>query len=794
MAIKKILPSYADDADFRRMFIDEASIAARLNHANIAQIYEFDVIDDTPYIAMEFVEGKDLRNILGSLAERGQALPYPIASFIALEVAKGLYYVHTRRESSRPLNIVHRDVSPQNIMVSHDGGVKLVDFGIARASKRSANTQVGTVKGKFGYMSPEQALGRPIDHRSDIFSLGVVLWEMLTGQRLFRGENDAETVTKLLKTRVPPPHTVNAEVPQKLSPIVLRALQREREDRYPTMLAFYEDLTEFLVKTGSYPDIDKVSRLLYDLFPEDMEKLWQGEHLDLSEEEMALAPPQGNADLDSVLGDELPDPLRPPQRREPPVTKGGGSPQAVSDMDATRAKPVEDTVPEFVLTTPMTQAPSGPIATFDPKEKVARTRKIASIALGVLLIVIAVAFGVTLTSRLLQDKNPSKSPTLTADAKHESGPSEQTEKDNDGNGERPLYAPKKPENHDVEAVATSPDNPDASSQPQRVEGLLVDDDEEMEEDDEPVAVTPDAAVEDLDFVAQVGDDDTIEFLPVAEPTPPTKTEEHHPPEIVTIPPTPTDSTAEEEEPAILSQHERLLEKKDPKEEATADGISMFFEISPKDAVLRVAGKKRKPGKVLLPGAKPGDLVSVQGRRAEYMALDQNIEVQEGATVKLQLRRRAEVELRVSPQKARVEINGRTLRRSGPKQRLFAFVATAGDVVDIRVSKGGYETETRKVTLHEGLNKLLVDLQPDRTRHSKNGNKKQNEEAAMEGYGFIFAQKKPYGDVYIDGEHKGDTPVTLRVKAGKHLLEFRQMGKVEAVDVEVEPGKTTRVVR
>ena len=279
VAIKKILPCYSQSPEFQRMFVDEATIASHLSHANIAQIYDFDVVDGTPYIAMEFVEGKDLRSILERCVATGTRLPYSIAVFIALEIAKALYYVHSRRESSRPLNIIHRDVSPQNIMVSHAGEVKLVDFGIANAVSKQCLTQAGTVKGKYAYMSPEQVAGKPLDHRTDIFSLGVVLWEMMTLRRLFAGKHEAETISNVLRCKAEPPHKINAEVPEVLSAPVLKALSRERHDRYPTMVALYEDLSKILFDTGSYPPLERVASFVYDLFPDEMERLRQGEHL-----------------------------------------------------------------------------------------------------------------------------------------------------------------------------------------------------------------------------------------------------------------------------------------------------------------------------------------------------------------------------------------------------------------------------------------------------------------------------------------------------------------------------------
>ena len=276
-AIKVILPGYAEDEDFLQMFMDEAAIAARLTHSNIAQIHDFDVVDGTAYLAMEYVEGKDLRTVLETAARVRAPIPWDVAAGIALEVAKGLYYVHTLREASRPLSIVHRDISPQNLMVSYTGEVKIVDFGIARAAKRTAVTRAGEVKGKCAYMSPEQALGRMVDARTDLFSLGVVLWELLTGRRLFGGETPAETVARLVRTVVPPPHELRPDLPRELSPLVLKALARDPSDRYSNMLVFYDTLSRFLFERERFPGSHRLAAWLRELFPDEFEAHAQGE-------------------------------------------------------------------------------------------------------------------------------------------------------------------------------------------------------------------------------------------------------------------------------------------------------------------------------------------------------------------------------------------------------------------------------------------------------------------------------------------------------------------------------------
>ena len=193
VAIKKILPHLADDEEFVTMFADEAKLAAQLNHPNIIHIYDLGKIQAGGYfIAMEYVDGRDLRGRSSSRrhATLGVPLPVPLAVYIASKVASALDYAHRRRDAEgHELNIVHRDVSPQNILISYEGDIKLCDFGIAKAASKASKTQSGALKGKIQYMSPEQAWGKPIDRRSDLFSLGVVLHELLTGERLFRGRH-----------------------------------------------------------------------------------------------------------------------------------------------------------------------------------------------------------------------------------------------------------------------------------------------------------------------------------------------------------------------------------------------------------------------------------------------------------------------------------------------------------------------------------------------------------------------------------------------------------------------------
>jgi TonB family protein len=248
VAIKKILPHIANNDEFITMFADEAKVAAQLNHPNIVHIYDLGKIESGGYfIAMEYVEGTDLRTVLKSGRESGRPMPIPLAVYVASKVASALDYAHRRRDArGEELRIVHRDVSPQNILISHEGEIKLCDFGIAKADRKVSRTESGSLKGKLQYMSPEQAWGKTIDHRSDLFSLGCVLHEMLTGERLFRGDSDMTVLELVRKADVPPPSRVNAEVPAALDAIVMKSLAKEPEDRYATGSELLRDLESIL--------------------------------------------------------------------------------------------------------------------------------------------------------------------------------------------------------------------------------------------------------------------------------------------------------------------------------------------------------------------------------------------------------------------------------------------------------------------------------------------------------------------------------------------------------------------
>ena len=253
LAVKRILPNIAEDEEFITMFIDEAKIAVQLQHANIAQIFDLGKVDDSYFIALEYVNGRDLRSIFDRMRSRGEALPIALACHVMMQVCEGLDYAHNKRDGQgRELHLIHRDISPQNVLIGYDGEVKLIDFGIAKAAGKASTTQAGILKGKFGYMSPEQVRGLPIDKRSDIFAVGIVLYELLTGERLFVGETDFSTLEKVRNVEIVPPSSYNKKIPQELERLMMKALARDPEDRYSNAIDLHDDLQSFLYSIGEF--------------------------------------------------------------------------------------------------------------------------------------------------------------------------------------------------------------------------------------------------------------------------------------------------------------------------------------------------------------------------------------------------------------------------------------------------------------------------------------------------------------------------------------------------------------
>jgi serine/threonine protein kinase len=266
IVVKRILAHLAEDPEFVAMFLQEARIASRFNHPNIAQIYDLGEQGGTYFIAMEFIHGEDLGRIMRRAWSTGQWVARPLTIRIVADSAAGLYYAHSRMdEQGRPLRIVHRDISPQNILVSFDGSVKLVDFGIAKAADQVSNTKSGAIKGKFAYMAPEQAGGKPLDARTDIFALGLVLYELITGVRPLKRDSEIATLQAALECAIEKPSLV-AEVPSSLDDVVMRALAKDPEDRYRDARQFQMALEQYLVQEGTVATSVQVSELMETIF------------------------------------------------------------------------------------------------------------------------------------------------------------------------------------------------------------------------------------------------------------------------------------------------------------------------------------------------------------------------------------------------------------------------------------------------------------------------------------------------------------------------------------------------
>jgi len=247
VAIKKILPHLSDNQDFIEMFVDEAKLAAQLNHNNIIHIYDLGKIQSSYYIAMEYIDGYDLKTILRRGEDRGHPMTVELALFIASKLASALDYAHRKKDfEEKEMGLVHRDVSPQNVLVSQEGDIKLCDFGIAKAASKASHTQAGALKGKLQYMSPEQAWGRTIDRRSDIFALATVLFEMLTNRKLFTGDNELSILEQVREARVQPPSLYNDEVTPEIDKVVIKALQKDPANRYQTAGEMARDLDAIL--------------------------------------------------------------------------------------------------------------------------------------------------------------------------------------------------------------------------------------------------------------------------------------------------------------------------------------------------------------------------------------------------------------------------------------------------------------------------------------------------------------------------------------------------------------------
>jgi tRNA A-37 threonylcarbamoyl transferase component Bud32 len=265
VAVKKVLPHLADNRDFIDMFIREARLAALLQHPNVVQIADFGKIQNAYFIAMEYVNGKNLAEIMGFLKK---GLPVDMAVFLILKISSGLQYSHARKDdkSGKPLNIIHRDISPQNILISLNGEVKLSDFGISKATSEPSLTQAGVIKGKLSYLSPEQAMGQKVNHQIDIYALGLVFYEILSGSRLYRFANDIEAIRTIPQMTIPPIITKRPDIPQGLNDIVMKCLEKSTVKRYQTAQELNNDLLKLKNHLGITYDASDLAQFMQSNF------------------------------------------------------------------------------------------------------------------------------------------------------------------------------------------------------------------------------------------------------------------------------------------------------------------------------------------------------------------------------------------------------------------------------------------------------------------------------------------------------------------------------------------------
>jgi len=356
VAIKRIHPHLVEDDQFVDMFLDEARIAAGINHANVAQVFDLGKDDNTYWIAMEYLHGEPLREIMRRVEDHGQRVPTELAARMCADSADGLHAAHELRgKNGQLLGLVHRDVTPHNLFVTYDGYTKVVDFGIAKVADRLSQTKAGTLKGKLAYMSPEQVRGAEVDRTTDIFALGVVLWELTTNQRLFRMETDLDTLEKVQACIVPPPSTVVPGYPPELESVVLKALAKRKQDRFQTARELSRALQGFLMRQGAMVGPEEVSHYVHHVFADRIKK--REAHLAWASEVTSTVNVEK---LRQMQGEEAsnhsysqaseqagpPPPVRSPGQAPPPPSRG--QPQA--PMAATSLLDDDEDVPTTVAT------------------------------------------------------------------------------------------------------------------------------------------------------------------------------------------------------------------------------------------------------------------------------------------------------------------------------------------------------------------------------------------------------------------------------------------------------------
>jgi hypothetical protein len=265
MAIKRILPHLAGNSEFIKMFTREARLAALLQHPNIVQIFDYGKIESAYFIAMEYISGKNLKEVLTAL---NRGLPVEHTVFIISKICKGLDYSHNRRDddTGEPLKIIHRDISPQNMLISYEGEVKISDFGISKARSEPSLTMAGVIKGKLAYLSPEQSLGKSVDERTDLYALGLVIYEAISGKKVYAFDTDVEAIRAIPTLEIEPLMNIREDVPAELNDIVMKCLAKNKDERYQNAAALYDDLDRFKKKMKYTFDTSDLAKFMNDHF------------------------------------------------------------------------------------------------------------------------------------------------------------------------------------------------------------------------------------------------------------------------------------------------------------------------------------------------------------------------------------------------------------------------------------------------------------------------------------------------------------------------------------------------
>jgi eukaryotic-like serine/threonine-protein kinase len=277
VAIKRVLPHLAEKKQFIGMFLDEARVGAHLSHSNCVQVFDIGVGDNTYFIVMEFVDGSDLKGVIEHRKELKQPVPVEEACLITVRICEGLAYAHELTDSKgNSLHIVHRDMSPPNVLLTRHGEVKIVDFGLAKANSQLEKSEPGIIKGKFSYLSPEAAQGLPVDARTDVFAAGIILWEMLAGRRLFLGDSDLETVRLVQKAEIPTLRDYNSKIPLELERVLKKGLAADPARRYQTAREFGRDLNAILFQIGRAVSSFDIAQLVLPIWRERAQKKRRG--------------------------------------------------------------------------------------------------------------------------------------------------------------------------------------------------------------------------------------------------------------------------------------------------------------------------------------------------------------------------------------------------------------------------------------------------------------------------------------------------------------------------------------